>query len=131
MSSLKMQREAFNQVRKNTVRGHAVIFVQCCRCSVVYRVRLTEVSGFSEWAYKREEPHRVRVGEFTTQIRYTAFEKVGCCPVCTMNSPIVYRGGFVSGLLEALYPKKEVVVEKVAPVRTQLCDVDVSDDLDF
>jgi len=45
-----------------------------------------------------------------------------------MNSPIVYRGGFVSGLLEALFPKK-VVVEKVAPVRTQLCDV--SDDLDF
>ena len=124
MASHTMQREAFDQVCKNTYRGRALVFVQCCRCSVVYKTRIAEVNGFSEWAYKREEPHQVKIGEFTTQVKYTSFEHHACCPNCTMESPVIYKGGFAQGLLEALYPKK-VVVNKAAPLNltAQLCDV--------
>ncbi len=135
MASLNMQREAFDQVRKSTYRGRALVFVQCCRCNVVYKARIAEVNGFSEWAYKREEPHQVKVGEFTTQVKYTSFEHHACCPNCTMDSPVTYKGGFVPGLLEALYPKKVVVKQAASLNLTQLADVPDDDfnleDLNF
>lgn len=123
MANLNMQRQAFDQVRKNTYRGRALVFVQCCRCSIVYKALIAEVTGFSEWFYKREEPHQVKIGGFIAQVKYTSFEHHACCPLCTMDSPVIFKGGFVPGLLEALYPKK--VVEKVAPLNLteQLCDI--------
>ena len=130
MASLNMQREAFDQVRKSTYRGRALVFVQCCRCNVVYKARIAEVNGFSEWAYKREEPHQVKVGEFTTQVKYTSFEHHACCPNCTMDSPVTYKGGFVPGLLEALYPKK-VVVKQVVPLNLTAPLADVDDDFNW
>jgi len=127
-----MQRQAFDQVRKNTYRGRALVFVQCCRCSVVYKARIAEVNGFSEWSYKREEPYQVKIGGFTTQVKYTSFERHACCPNCTMDSPVIFKGGFVPGFLETLFPKK-VVVEKVAPLNLteQVCDIPPDDDFNL
>jgi len=98
----------------------------------VYKARIAEVNGFSEWSYKREEPYQVKIGGFTTQVKYTSFERHACCPNCTMDSPVIFKGGFVPGFLETLFPKK-VVVEKVAPLNLteQVCDIPPDDDFNL
>ncbi len=78
MSTLDMQRSAYQQVCDESYKGLAEVTVMCPKCHKVLRTYEAKVNGFNEWAYKYAGPYDVSDRK---KFRYygTTMNGHGCC----------------------------------------------------